>query len=489
VAQSRPGSSLTQSVLLLAFITLAALASTGCEIDSFLDPSMVGRWERTPVYMPILKRLDLIEGPESKLQGLTTVQPEDLIPQYTEYVIGPGDLITVTIFELIVPGVDSVTTRRVDELGQMRIPVLGTIKVSDYTARELEEVLIERLDDEQILKDAQVSVIIQEGRQNTFSLLGQGGGGGAARVGTYNILRSDFRLLDAVSLVGGIPGRINKLYILRQTDIAPRTVIPEDMRDEDEGPGIPGIDDLSEQMGAAPEEDVSTVEPGEAAPAPLEHGLDESEDVASMTQWVNVGGEWRQIETGTMRTSAGVEEKTEREAKAAEDAEREANVAEVYALRQRIIEVPYQRLLEGDMRYNIVIRPGDIIRVPPAVAGNVYLGGEVGRPGTFALPGGEEMTFTQLMLSSGGFSPLAVPERIDLIRRVGDHQQAYYRFNGRSIFKGEAPDFYLKPNDTLMVGTSMPASLLAVIRNGFRVSFGFGFVFDRNFSDSGDDDN
>ena len=489
MAHTRPVSGMIQTLGLFILLALTSLASTGCEVDSFLDPSLVGRWERTPVYMPILKRLDLIEGPETRVQGLSTVQPEDLVPEYSEYVIGPGDLITITVFELIVPGVDSVTTRRVDELGQMRMPVLGTIKVSDYTARELEEELIERLDEQQILKDAQVSVIIQEGRQNTFSLLGQGGGGGNARVGTYNILQSDFRLLDAISLVGGVPGRINKLYILRQTETEPRLKVPEGARDEEDMIDIPDPDRLGEELGADAGDEGSgqTGRVGDAAPLALEQGLDASEPDRAAMQWVNVGGQWKQIVAQDLRTAAGRSDEQARRAAEEEAAGEERTIADEYALRQRIIEVPYNRLLEGDMRYNLVIRPGDIIRVPPTIAGNVYLGGEVGRPGTFGLPGGEEMTFTQLMLSSGGFSPLAVPERIDLIRRVGDDQQAYYRFNGRSIFKGEAPDFYLKPNDTIMVGTSMPASLLAVIRNGFRVSFGFGFVFDRNFSDRNDD--
>jgi len=39
----------------------------------------------------------------------------------------------------------------------------------------------------------------------------------------------------------------------------------------------------------------------------------------------------------------------------------------------------------------------------------------------------------------------------------------------------------LKPNDIVNIGSSGISTPLAVIRNGFRASYGFGFVLDRNF--------
>jgi hypothetical protein len=53
-----------------------------------------------------------------------------------------------------------------------------------------------------------------------------------------------------------------------------------------------------------------------------------------------------------------------------------------------------------------------------------------------------------------------------------------------AIFAGNAPDFYLKPNDIVNVGSHAVAGFLAVLRNAFRLSYGFGFVYDRNFADS-----
>src|SRR4029079_10578350 len=42
---------------------------------------------------------------------------------------------------------------------------------------------------------------------------------------------------------------------------------------------------------------------------------------------------------------------------------------------KRTIRVPVQPLLNGDLRYNVVIRPGDLIVVPLPTVGEYYMGG------------------------------------------------------------------------------------------------------------------
>ena len=54
--------------------------------------------------------------------------------------------------------------------------------------------------------------------------------------------------------------------------------------------------------------------------------------------------------------------------------------------------------------------------------------------------------------------------------------------NLQAIFDGEQPDIFLKPNDLVNVGTDAVAPFLAVMRNAYRFSYGFGFVYDRNFA-------
>jgi polysaccharide export outer membrane protein len=112
----------------------------------------------------------------------------------------------------------------------------------------------------------------------------------------------------------------------------------------------------------------------------------------------------------------------------------------------------------------------------------VYINGAVSRPGPYGLPTDGKLTLLRALTSAGGLNGLAVPERVDLTRVVGKDRQATIRLNLRAIAEQTQPDIYLKPDDMINVGTSFWAYPLAVIRGGFRASYGFGFILDRNFA-------
>ncbi len=64
---------------------------------------------------------------------------------------------------------------------------------------------------------------------------------------------------------------------------------------------------------------------------------------------------------------------------------------------------------------------------------------------------------------------------------VGPDRQATIMLDLRAISEGTQPDVFLKPDDHLNVGTNFWALPLAIVRNGLRASYGFGFLLDRNF--------
>ncbi len=150
---------------------------------------------------------------------------------------------------------------------------------------------------------------------------------------------------------------------------------------------------------------------------------------------------------------------------------------------QRVVEVPLAPLLAGSAQFNIIIRPGDVIRIPSPPEGIVYVQGEVNRPGVYNLPANGRLSLQRVMVAAGGLSNLAIPERVDLTRMVGTDRQATIRLNLRAIEEGTMPDIFLKSDDVVNVGTNFWAFPLAVIRAGFRASYGFGFVLDRNFDE------
>jgi protein involved in polysaccharide export with SLBB domain len=148
---------------------------------------------------------------------------------------------------------------------------------------------------------------------------------------------------------------------------------------------------------------------------------------------------------------------------------------------QRVIKIPIQALREGNSRYNIVVRPGDVINVPSAEVGEFYLMGHVNRAGVYTLTG-RKVTLKQAIAAAGNLDGLAIPRRAEIIRRVGANQEVTVQVNLQAIFDGEQPDLFLKPNDILNVGTDIVAPFLAVTRNAYRASYGWGYVYDKNLS-------
>ncbi|MSR29535.1 MAG: hypothetical protein EXS03_08185 [Phycisphaerales bacterium] len=147
----------------------------------------------------------------------------------------------------------------------------------------------------------------------------------------------------------------------------------------------------------------------------------------------------------------------------------------------RIIEIEYDRLIKGDQSQNVIVRPGDEIYVQFPPLGVVYIDGEIQRPGVFQLPSVGRLTISRLVASAGGLTAIAIPERVDLVRTLRGGRQAAIRVNLAAIRNMSEPDIILKKDDHVIIGTNFWATPLAVIRNGFRMTYGFGFLLDRNW--------
>jgi len=149
--------------------------------------------------------------------------------------------------------------------------------------------------------------------------------------------------------------------------------------------------------------------------------------------------------------------------------------------RTRLIKIPTDKLMAGDSRYNIVIRPGDSIYVPVDVIGEFCVMGNVVRQGYIPITG-RPLTLKMAVAAAGGLGPLAYPKRCEVTRRIGRKKEETIMVDLDKIASGEQPDFFIKPNDLINVGTHATSRWRAVLRNAFRASYGFGFVYDRNFA-------
>jgi len=465
-----------------------------CEADSYFDPSVTGRWEHTPTIVPILERIASVERGDLDFVETTEVVPEDLIPLPVEPTLGPGDILDIRIRDHFQIGREEQIQGLVDKRGMVQIPLLPPIRLQGLTVTQARDAIAQAIQDAGLQNNPVVTVIPLQVRQNTFSAFGA-----VAAPGTYYIPNADYRLLEALTAAGGWSEMVPEVYVIRQVALSERVTGDGTAQPASPTGGAPTrpvqepeelidlIDELSRppQGGSAPSPGVigagagvgaSRVrQPGEEVRPPVDlpdPGRTPAGEAGSPVRgrpgfnWVFLNGQWvRVVQPGEPSGQAG----------------RGQDLTAEQLVTQRVIRIPMKPLISGSPKYNIVIRPGDIIRVPVAGQGIVYLGGQIARPGTYQIPVTGQLTLLRAIDAAGGLNQIAIPERVDVTRMVGPNSQAMVRVNLRAIAEGTQPDIFLKPDDRITVGTSFWAYPLAVIRGGFRASYGFGFLLDRNF--------
>ena len=477
------------------------LFSVGCEVDNYMDPSKTGYFEFAPTTIPVLERLDVVEVEELPFGEITEPNAEDLVPSSLQYRLAPGDVVKAEIYELVAAGQMDISIRVVDQAGQIRLPTLGNLPAAGLSLEELQKEIEDRL--RGLITDPLVTVALESGRSFQFTIYGTVEG-----TGMYSLDRPDFRVMNALALAGGTIPSTQYVYVIRE--LALNEMVKPDFNRER------STQDTTEKPEATPKSDAeiealikqlesnegasggSAASPGlvagqdppvvdlddvESDPtAPVASGQSDTKEAASTPNdgsgsraaisgtgfryddekrvWVPVGGGQQEEEmllpiTGTDGTKPS------------------------YAT--RIIQIDYQRLARGDSNLNVVIRPGDRIFVAPPLTGVVYVDGEIARPGVYALPTSGKLTLSRLISAAGGLGPIAIPERVDMVRVVAKDREAALRVNLAAIRNRAEPDIYMQPDDHVIIGTNFWAQPLAVVRNGFRASYGFGFLLDRNF--------
>lgn len=518
-------------------LTLAALSGTaaaiaGCEADGWLgQPNALGRWEHTPTIVPVLERIDVIEADTIDFVEPTPIMPEDLVPSSIDYRIASGDVLRITILDFLEGGQAYDAEVQVDSRGAIEIPQLGRIRIGGLSSLEAQERIARLLvDGGFILRNPTVSIQVPAARQQTFSVLGA-----VQAVGTYAIPGPDYRLLEALTDAGGISPTIRNVFVIRQVPLSDRAtgdipIIPSsrpgdseqpttrpsnsgsgddllDLLDEVTQPGDEPDQSVGEWEGASfsmgarsqdgDDDDITSALLDQPAPRrnPQSQGrepiLDLPDDAATPTpplstptgvappitaapsgRWMFLDGKWVQV-MAPVNNLGNLSENADplSQAETLDD-----------LVTQRVIKVPVKPLLQGAAAYNIVVRPGDIIHVPPAEQGFVYAEGVgINQAGVYQLPPVGQLTIRRLVATAGGLSQLANARRVDLTRRIGDDRQAIIRLDLKAITEGTQPDIVLRADDLVTFGTDFWATPLAVLRGGIRATYGFGFLLDRNF--------
>lgn len=135
-------------------------------------------------------------GPSS-LSRSTEFVPQNLQPprdsDASSYVIGPSDLLSVTVFQ--VEGL-SFKEIRVDASGLLQMPLIGDVRAAGLTPAELAEA-IERDLGNRYLRDPEVSVSVMEAANQKITV-----DGAVAKPGVYK-MQGRTTLLQAVAMAEG----------------------------------------------------------------------------------------------------------------------------------------------------------------------------------------------------------------------------------------------------------------------------------------------
>ena len=102
---------------------------------------------------------------------------------------------------------------------------------------------------------------------------------------------------------------------------------------------------------------------------------------------------------------------------------------------------------------NIVIKPNDVISIPPADI--IYVIGAVKKPGGFALNNNGTRSTLQILSLAEGLDRAAASDRAKIMRKVsGSDDRDEIPIDLKKILAGKSPDMPLKPDDILFVPVS-----------------------------------
>jgi len=117
------------------------------------------------------------------------------LAQSNDYVLGPGDVIAIKVFQNVDLSVES----RVSESGLISYPLIGDVKVAGLSASDAGALITRQLMDGKFVAHPYVTVAVVQYRSIQVSVLGQ-----VLRPGKYPLEQSVNRVTDVLALAGGV---------------------------------------------------------------------------------------------------------------------------------------------------------------------------------------------------------------------------------------------------------------------------------------------
>ncbi len=284
-----------------------------------------------------------------------------LLATQGEYEIGPGD-----VLHILVLGQEAMSgDLTVDTDGMIAFPILGKIKASAMTEKELERKLTTLLADG-YLKQPEVSVAVAEYHSQRVYVTGE-----VQKPGVY-ALKADRSLLALMAEVGGLTANAGDIIVV----VRPPRRLPLVREPGEALPEVQSPEGVA--LGATPEEPEATPE--------------------------ETGGE-----TGNPTTS-------EPEPTMGDAAVPAPSTPPPGSER---FTVRLDDLRSGRPDANIPLQAGDTVNVPPAA--QVFVTGQVGRPGAYRLHPGASLL--EVLTLAGGVTARGSSGRVKVIRTINGEKR------------------------------------------------------------------
>ena len=291
------------------------------------------------------------------------------------YLLGPGDVLRISVWGY--PELTNVITVRPD--GMVSFPLIKEIKAMGMTPEELRQEINKQLCE--VIKDAQISLIVINFRTINISVLGE-----VNKPGLYP-LTGRVDVLKAISAAGGLTdeaGLRNATIIRKSQEITPvdleKLLIQNDLSQN-------YLLDTGDSLYIPKAFAITNISIAGEVNSPGLYSLEGKVDVLK-----------------AISACRGLTQK--------------ANLknAIITKLNDEIIQVDLEKLLiQNDLSQNYPLESGDSLFVPLTLENNIYVLGEVKRPGIYPIEG--ECTVVEAITQAGGYTDNARLKSCVVIRR------------------------------------------------------------------------
>lgn len=149
-------------------------------------------------------------SPATNVPVALTTDPAILYPGERELQLGPGDQISVHLFEALDY---SAIPLRLSIDGSIQLPLIGVVRLAGLTLRQAESLIERRLIDAGMYRNPQISIQLLESPNQIVTVTGE-------LHAVVPVLGSNKRLLDVLAVAGGLPSNASHLVTINRPGLA-----------------------------------------------------------------------------------------------------------------------------------------------------------------------------------------------------------------------------------------------------------------------------